>query len=95
MSYRSTGKKCPICGSYLKSLEVTDEEESEKTGEWKTKFTNPICTNHNPYIGFNFDIELQKQIDYFVDRINNNKITVKRKNKFFLENKERLGITRY
>ena len=93
-----TGEKCPICGSKLKCVEVTDEERTDETGEWQTKFTDPLCTNHNPWIDFTGAKKAGKYeecIKHYVNEINKGKITIKRKNKWFLENKKRLGITQY
>ena len=93
MSEMYVNKKCGICGSKLKRIEITDEENSTKEN-WVTKMSVPLCRNHNPYIGWNLE-KFDEQIPKIVEKINNKEMTVKRKSKFFLENKEELGITRY
>lgn len=88
---------CGICGTQLKQIEVTDEEKTTPE-KWITKMSDPLCRNHNPWIGW--DTKEKKgswneQIQGFVQKINEHKITVKRKTPYFMAHKTELGITRY
>ena len=95
INWNALSGKCGICGVSLKSMEITDQEETDRTGEWVTKWSYGYCKNHNPIIQYVKDVSKRLQTVEFVRKINDEKITIKRKTKFFLANKDNLGVTRY
>jgi len=59
------------------------------------KWSVPMCRNHNIALAWSKEHEAKIQVEKIVALINNKELTVKRKTKYFLENKDLLGITKY